>query len=250
MRTISTTALTISLALTMACAPTQATEDPTPDGTPSGDDVAIVSDSPTRGDDTDPPTDDTDGATADTDASGDSADTGSMPSMVSRTLTVDEDGILQLEFTEFADAVVSIERMPEHGEIQGPLYAAEYVPQRNYNGPDAIGATVTDPNGFTTVYEYDIEIAPMPDPTQAYDVFASMSSGTGKTIVLAISDPDDEPFIAEITSGPAHGTLGGEGLLRHYTPDDGFVGSDQFTFSVRQDDDFPPAIATVYITVR
>ena len=74
------------------------------------------------------------------------------------------------------------------------------------------------------------------------------NQGVAKAITLTGSDVDNDPLTYAIATGPAHGTLTGNGANRTYTPNASFAGNDSFTF-VANDGTVDSAPATVSITV-
>jgi len=71
---------------------------------------------------------------------------------------------------------------------------------------------------------------------------------TAVIITLQASDTDADPLSWELISQPANGTLSGNGADRVYTPDNGFIGSDSFTYRV-SDGEAQSNIATVTVVV-
>jgi arylsulfatase A-like enzyme len=77
----------------------------------------------------------------------------------------------------------------------------------------------------------------------------STSFETTVAITLAGTDPDGDPLTFVVESDPGFGMLAGSGTNYSYTPQNGFSGSDSFTFSV-SDGLLKSALATVSITVN
>jgi hypothetical protein len=67
-------------------------------------------------------------------------------------------------------------------------------------------------------------------------------------IVPPVSDPDFDPTMTTIVSGPSHGTLSGRGPEFTYTPDPDFNGTDSFTFTAR--DEFSVADNAAKVTIK
>jgi gliding motility-associated-like protein len=114
--------------------------------------------------------------------------------------------------------------------------------------------TVTDVNGctHTSSFTLDGNVCNLP-PDAVNDTVTAGQSTTIKIPVLNNdSDPDgDNIYVVTITNQPDHGTavINPDGTIS-YTPDDGFVGVDSFTYQIC-DDGIPPLCdtAVVYITV-
>jgi len=80
----------------------------------------------------------------------------------------------------------------------------------------------------------------------AKDVTASTGAGDPVAVTLDASDPEGADLTYTTTS-PSHGTLSGEAPNLTYTPADGFVGTDSFTYTVS--DGASEATATVTVKV-
>ncbi|MBI2459338.1 MAG: cadherin-like domain-containing protein [Parcubacteria group bacterium] len=87
-------------------------------------------------------------------------------------------------------------------------------------------------------------------PTANAQSVSVLKNSSNNLITLAGTDPDGDPLTCPASglTNPAHGTLGGAGCARTYTPANGYTGGDSFTFKVNDGtvDSLP---ATVSITV-
>ncbi len=92
-------------------------------------------------------------------------------------------------------------------------------------------------------------IPPNQTPT-AQSQNVTVTQNIAKNITLVGSDPDGYPgpFSYRIVSFPTHGSLSGAEPNKIYTPNNGYLGSDQFTFVVN-DGAVDSALATVTISV-
>jgi len=86
-------------------------------------------------------------------------------------------------------------------------------------------------------------------PPQADDQNVSTNEATPVDITLTASDPDGDPLIYSILSGPSHGTLTGTPPNLTYTPAGGYIGPDSFTFKAN-DGNLDSNVAMVSITVN
>ncbi|MFI5364254.1 MAG: Ig-like domain-containing protein [Candidatus Binatia bacterium] len=68
-------------------------------------------------------------------------------------------------------------------------------------------------------------------PPVANDATASTTAGTSVAIPLQATDADGDALALRIVSQPNHGTVGLNVTLATYVPNDGFSGSDAFTFA-------------------
>lgn len=74
------------------------------------------------------------------------------------------------------------------------------------------------------------------------------AAGTAVSITLSATDANGDALSYSIVAQPTHGTLGGSGGARTYTPDAGYSGADSFTFQA-SDGIILSNVATVSITV-
>ncbi|KUF08868.1 hypothetical protein AVJ23_20485 [Pseudoponticoccus marisrubri] len=130
-----------------------------------------------------------------------------------------------------------------------------YTPPADYNGPAMISYTIEDPEGNSATGEVAVTVEPEngggDNAPDAVDDTGSTTAGTPVNIdVLANdSDPEGQDFFTIDTSDPANGTAAiGAGGSVDYTPDDGFTGTDTFTYTIADDDGLTDT-ATVTVTV-
>ncbi|MEX2140306.1 MAG: cadherin-like domain-containing protein [Pirellulales bacterium] len=83
----------------------------------------------------------------------------------------------------------------------------------------------------------------------ANDQTVTTTVNTAINISLTATDPDNDPLTFTIVSFPSHGALSGTAPNVRYTPANGYVGPDSFTFQA-SDGDGDSNIATVRITVN
>jgi gliding motility-associated-like protein len=113
--------------------------------------------------------------------------------------------------------------------------------------------TVTDAKGCSTVASFTINGPNCNNPPVAVNDTATTSSGSSVDIPVLNNDwdPDDDNIYVSVVSAPQHGTAStnGDGTIT-YTPNQGYVGIDSFTYVIC-DDGNPPMCDTamVYITV-
>ncbi|WP_262851503.1 DUF6801 domain-containing protein [Mumia quercus] len=88
--------------------------------------------------------------------------------------------------------------------------------------------------------------APTNQPPVARDVTVSTGAGEAVAVTLDASDPEGET-LTYTTTNPSNGTLSGDAPNLTYTPADGFVGTDSFTYTVS--DGVGEATATVTVNV-
>ncbi|KKT41943.1 MAG: VCBS repeat-containing protein [Candidatus Giovannonibacteria bacterium GW2011_GWA2_44_13b] len=125
-------------------------------------------------------------------------------------------------------------------EAQGPGdYTFNVVVADNHGGTDFESITV---------HVNEVNVAPV-----ASDVSVATHMNTPKLITMVTSDVDVpiELLAMSLVSSPANGTLGSiSGNDVTYTPADGFVGSDSFTYKATDEHGADSNTATVNITVN
>ena len=137
---------------------------------------------------------------------------------------------------------------PAHGTLTGNGANRTYTPNLNYNGADSFTFLVNDGFGNSNTATVSITVTPVNDAPIANAQSVTTNQGVAKAITLTGSDVDNDPLTYAIATGPAHGTLTGNGANRTYTPNASFAGNDSFTF-VANDGTVDSAPATVSITV-
>ncbi|MBC6473364.1 MAG: tandem-95 repeat protein [Hormoscilla sp. GM102CHS1] len=125
-----------------------------------------------------------------------------------------------------------------------------YTPANGFRGTDSFSYSIDDGNGGTSSATVTITV-PNKAPEAGNDS-ATVSLGTTGTIDVLSNDSDDNNDVLEITGFSLTSEKGGKNARRgnslHYTPADGFRGTDSFSYSI-DDDNGGTSSATVTITV-
>jgi hypothetical protein len=110
---------------------------------------------------------------------------------------------------------------------------------------------VEDPNAASTTItmNYNYHVTANFVQGVAYDQMVTTSEDTPVEIILMASNLGGDALTFSIVDAPAHGRLSGAPPNLTYTPDEGYTGSDSFTFSV-DDGTNDSNTATVTITVE
>ncbi|WP_052417262.1 retention module-containing protein [Cellvibrio mixtus] len=125
-----------------------------------------------------------------------------------------------------------------------------YTPNAGYSGSDSFLVTISDGKGGTTTSLVSIGVAAVNHaPTAAADT-ASTDEGTAVTIAVRANDTDpdgDSLKVTGVTQG-ANGSVIIDAVTGNpiYTPDAGFVGTDNFTYTI---DDGNGGTDTAVVTV-
>lgn len=142
--------------------------------------------------------------------------------------------------------------MPSHGTVKVlPDQTIRYVPQSGFVGIDSFTYSVVDMQGEQASASVTIKVLAANSPPLAVDDLLTV--GAGQTTVLAVlandSDPDGGPLSIVGFTMPGHGTLAfNPDKTFSYTPDAGYLGIDQFTYTIR-DNGGASATASVTFTV-
>ncbi len=110
-----------------------------------------------------------------------------------------------------------------------------YTPDADFNGTDSFTYRVSDGTDDSDIARVTVLVQPVNDAPVAEDDSATTAQDTSIVVdVLANdSDVDGDALMSEIVTGPAHGIVAGnaDGTFT-YSPQAGFVGTDQFVYKV------------------
>jgi hypothetical protein len=131
-----------------------------------------------------------------------------------------------------------------------------FTPDPNFLGVDTFRYTVRDAAGATSnPAVVTVNVSGLNEPPVAVDDVATTDAGQAVTIEVLDNDTDPEdqlvPGSVSVTQSPANGsvTVNGDGTMV-YTPTAGFVGTDTFRYTVRDDLNVESNPATVTVTVN
>jgi len=136
-----------------------------------------------------------------------------------------------------------------HGTATCDSSGCGYTPAGGFTGTDTFTYTVADTFGATDTATVTVTVAPLQAP-HAVDDSATTPSGTAVlTHVLGNdSDPASETITVTGHTNGAHGSVSCTASSCTYTPTAGFVGSDSYTYTIKNTDGLSDA-ATVTVTV-
>ena len=130
----------------------------------------------------------------------------------------------------------------------------QYTPDGNYYGTDTFTYQAYDGNSYSNTATVTITIIGVNDPPVANNDYYTTDEDTtlnvpAPGILTNDTDPENDLLTAVLVGGVSHGNLifYGNGSFK-YTPNNGFVGSDSFTYRA-YDGTVVSNIATVYITI-
>jgi len=145
----------------------------------------------------------------------------------------------------------SVVKGPSHGQLKGEAPNLIYTPDLNFSRLDSFTFAVSDGKAQSAPATVSISVTPVNDPPTAKDDSTTTHEDMPVTIDVLANDTelDDELLkISNVTQG-AHGsvTIDANGTLT-YTPRAEFHGSDEFTYTV-SDEEGKTDTATVHVAV-
>ena len=157
---------------------------------------------------------------------------------ISGSATVDEDGTVTLDVLEGTSGLTLTGASdPGHGTaVINADKTITYLPDANFFGTDSFSFTVENAQGASFVQTMTMTVTDQPDDPVAAADAAGTFAGTPVTIAVLGNDGDPDGTSVAIHDFDTTSTGGGtvalvSGKLR-YTPADGFVGTDSFTYDV------------------
>lgn len=175
----------------------------------------------------------------------------SAPVADNQSVDLDEDTSLGITLTAFdqdSDPLTyTVTVDPANGALSGTAPNLTYTPDADFNGSDAF-TFVADDGVDSDEATVSITVDPVNDAPEASAQTVQGEANTALDITLAGTDIDGDTLTFSVETGPGNGTLSGTAPDLTYTPDNGFVGDDSFTFTV-SDGMATSASATVDITI-
>ena len=174
------------------------------------------------------------------------------PQGVEQSIAVDEDGvgsILLVGSDADSDSLTfSLASQPSHGSATLEGAVVTYIPDTNHNGSDSFTFKVNDGTADSSTATISLTIAAINDAPVAQDQTLSVNEDQTLTLVLDISDIDQDSLTYTVTQ-PSHGQLSGTAPDLTYRPNANYYGSDSFSFQA-SDGVVSSSLATVTITIQ
>ncbi len=130
--------------------------------------------------------------------------------------------------------IESIASLPEHGRVEIRDDQLVYTPNAGFDGVESFTYTVSDTFGGTRTATVFVAVTPVNDAPLAQD--DSSTSVVGTTAVIPVltndADTDGDPLTIVSVTRPTNGTVTIVGSDVRYQPDDGFTGTDSFTYTI------------------
>lgn len=177
-------------------------------------------------------------------------DPGIPPTAVNDTASVHTGGsvnvaVLANDTTGGAPTTITAVTHPAHGTATIAGDHVVYTSTAGYGGVDSFQYTIQTPNGTSTATVTINVIAPPIAVNDSADTFAS----TPVTINVLANDSANGGANLHIASAttPGHGTISFVGGSIVYKPDNGFTGTDTFTYTISTDNGSATALVTIHV---
>lgn len=151
----------------------------------------------------------------------------------------DGDTLEVVDVTEPADGTVEVD---DDGVIT-------YTPDPDFNGTDGFDYTISDGVDESTA-TVTVTVDPVNDPPVAADDEADTDIDTDVLVDVLANDDDvdgDAITLVDVSDGPDNGTAVVEGDRIRYTPDAGFEGADEFTYTITDGEEIATATVEVHV---
>ncbi|MGB8935249.1 MAG: Ig-like domain-containing protein [Candidatus Nitrosopolaris sp.] len=147
----------------------------------------------------------------------------------------------------------SVVGLPQHGTLTNPTSnSVAYTPNPGFSGTDSFTYKTTDSQGVSSnIATASITVNPPPHPT-AYSKTIQTNAGTSVQVTTTGTDPIPGDVLKFSVVGlPQHGTLTNPTSNSvTYVPNNGFSGTDSFTYKATDGQGVSSNIATASITVN
>ncbi len=152
-----------------------------------------------------------------------------------QSLNLDEDtnvsGVLIASDMDNDPLTFSITTQPIHGLLSGTLPNFIYTPNPNYSGPDSFSFKANDTHVDSNVATVSLTILPVNDVPLADSKELTTPMDVSIPVTLSGFDVENAPLTFSVMSNPVNGSLSGTAPNLTYTPNNGFVGTDSFTYT-------------------
>ena len=171
----------------------------------------------------------------------DTVDNTSGPDAVDDTATTPEDTAITIPVLtndtnpSGTPLTVTTATAPNGSVVINPNGTISYTPNPNFNGPDVISYSITDPAGNTDTATVAVNVTPVPDAPEANPDTATTAQGTPITIPVLGNDTDPDGTLPTLLGTPtsANGTItvNPNGTIV-FTPTPGFVGTATIDYTI------------------
>lgn len=174
------------------------------------------------------------------------------PQAFNQNVSLNEDSSASLTLSGFdpdGDALqYTLVSSPVNGTVTGSGDRLTYTPYPNFYGSDSLSFRVSDGQLSSATATVSISVNGVNDRPTAQNLFISTSEGDAVPVSLSGTDVEGDALFYSIYQAPSSGVLQGSGRNMVYYPNNGFVGSDSFLYTV-SDGNSSSTAATVNISV-
>jgi len=130
--------------------------------------------------------------------------------------------------------VIESTSTPANGSVRVIGGQIEYTPNTGFDGEDTFTYTVNDGNGNISTSTVTVSVSNVNEAPKATDDMVTTPENTPVTIdaVANDTDGDGDDLVITSLSNPANGQVAIVNNQIVYTPDNGFFGSDSFTYTI------------------
>jgi ELWxxDGT repeat protein len=186
----------------------------------------------------------------------------SPPTAINDTATLDEDGVVTIPILQndtdsnnnLDPATLSIVQQPVSGTvtISGTTGVLLYTPNANAAGADSFTYRICDTGNVCATATVTITIVAKNDPPVAVNDSTTVVQDSANTVIAVLTNDSDQEkdalSIQSVGTLDRGGTATSQNNAIVYTPAAGFVGNEQFTYTI-SDSKGGTATATVVVTV-
>lgn len=126
----------------------------------------------------------------------------------------------------------SVVAQPAHGVLSGNPPNLTFAPQLNFNGADSFTFKVNDGAADSPTALVTLTVAPVNDAPVAEAQSLNVTHDVALAVTLRGTDVDGDALTFTVVSQPQHGTVSGAPPDVQYAPNEGFTGTDGFSFTV------------------
>jgi Ca2+-binding RTX toxin-like protein len=122
----------------------------------------------------------------------------------------------------------------QHGYVTLQNGVVYYQPDTDYSGSDSFSYTMTDATDATCLGTVAVTVTPVPQNPQTTFQLFQVTVGNAAQLSVSRGDYDDDGSAVTLTAvAPAqHGTVQLVNGQAQYTPDAGYIGTDQFDYTI------------------
>ena len=120
--------------------------------------------------------------------------------------------------------------LPANGTLSGTAPNLTYQPNAGFVGADTLQVKVSDGQAESGVAFITFDVGEVNDAPSANGQTIQLTEDTSKIVILAATDPENDPLTYLVTKNPLHGNLSGQAPTLTYQPNLNYNGPDSFSF--------------------